>query len=135
MIEKDLSVAARPCASCPYRKDVPSGIWMKEEYDKLPAYDGDVPDQLMKGAIGVFMCHQRDGNLCAGWLACHGARNLLGMRLQAKHADSKVWGYKTDVPVFGSGAEAREHGMRDIAKPGPKAKRLVSKLVEKGKGK
>ena len=54
------------CASCPYRKDVPSGIWEQSEYDKLPKYDGETWEQ----AGALFMCHLRDGCLCGGWLAC-----------------------------------------------------------------
>lgn len=26
-----------PCGTCPYRRDVPAGIWHGEEYAKLPA--------------------------------------------------------------------------------------------------
>ena len=66
-----------PCGSCPYRKDVPSGIWAKSEYDKLPRYDGETWEQDPK----AFMCHQRDGCLCGGWLACHSPRHLLALRL------------------------------------------------------
>lgn len=68
-----------PCGTCPYRRDVPSGVWAAEEYDKLPGYDGDVPDQLRAGAMGLFMCHQRDGCLCGGWLMAHGPDNLLAL--------------------------------------------------------
>jgi hypothetical protein len=60
------TVAKAPCKSCPYRRDVPSGIWHSSEYDKLPQYDGEIVDQLMKGGQALFDCHQRDGNLCAG---------------------------------------------------------------------
>jgi hypothetical protein len=48
MTSEALTCAARPCASCPYRKDVPSGIWAAHEYTKLLAYDGDILDQLAK---------------------------------------------------------------------------------------
>jgi hypothetical protein len=129
-----LTCAARPCASCPYRKDVPSGVWAPDEYDKLVAYDGEMIEQLVNGAIGVFMCHQRDGHLCAGWVAAHGPHDLLGLRLSHKVAP-EVFDYETDIPVFSSGAEAREHGMADIEIPGKKARRLMDSLVKKGKGK
>jgi hypothetical protein len=39
-----------PCPSCPYRKDVPSGVWAPEEYDKLPAYDNDTPSHRLSAA-------------------------------------------------------------------------------------
>ena len=129
-----LTCAARPCASCPYRKDVPSGIWAEHEYEKLIAYDGDVLDQVFAGAEQVFGCHQRDGNLCAGWVACHGAGNLLALRLRGDRVPDETWGYETDVPCFASGAEAARHGVRDMDEPSPKARKLMDKLVEKGKG-
>jgi len=129
-----LTCPPRPCASCPYRKDVPSGIWEQAEYDKLPAYDGEMGEQAANGAIGTFMCHQRDGRLCAGWVAGHGPHNLLALRFNSRRIDDSVWDYKTDTIVFRSGAAARDHGMKDIKKPGKRAVRLMAKLTEKGLG-
>lgn len=114
MKRNPLTVAKTPCGSCPYRCDVPSGIWVQDEYDKLLAYD---PVGMAYQDPHVFECHQRDGNLCAGWLACHGDSLALRLGLSFGDVDPSVIDYKTDVPVFGSGAEAREHGMRDIAAP------------------
>jgi|RhiMethySRZTD1v2_1073278.scaffolds.fasta_scaffold01263_10 hypothetical protein len=124
-----LTVAKRPCGSCPYRKDVPSGVWEKHEYDKLVAYDEITPLQ----PPARFDCHQRDGNLCAGWVACHGLEGPTGLlalrflQFNDRLAD-EVYEYETDVPVFGSGAEAREHGLADIEEPGIKALKLMHKL-------
>jgi hypothetical protein len=122
-----------PCGSCPYRRDVPSGIWEQGEYDKLLKYDGKMADQAVAGAFGVFMCHQRDGNLCGGWLACHGADNLLAMRIACAKGslDASVFDYKTDVPVFRSGRAARKHGIRAIDNPKPRAKRMMAGLLRK----
>jgi hypothetical protein len=128
-----LKAPPTPCGSCPYRRDVPSGIWEQHEYDKLPAYDGEILEQAMVGAFGIFLCHQRDGCLCGGWLACHGPHNLLALRLD-RDVDEAVFDYETDVPVFSSGAEAWRHGMRDIVKPGPKAVRMMAGLMKKGLG-
>ena len=116
---------------------MPSGIWSQDEYDKLPDYDGEIVDQLLKGALAMFMCHQRDGHLCAGWVAAHDAKHLLAFRMapmRKEKIDPAIWDYKTDVPVFSSGAKARTHGMKDIDEPGPKAQRLMGKLLEKGLG-
>ncbi len=124
---KKLSVAKVPCGSCPYRRDVPSGIWEQHEYNKLPGYDGQTWEQEM----ALFMCHQKDGNLCAGWLACHNPRQLLALRLPRKDLDPAVYDYKTDVPVFSSGAEAKKHGMRDIEQPGKKAEKMITGLLRK----
>jgi hypothetical protein len=125
-----LTCAARPCASCPYRKDAPSGLWAAHEYDKLLAYDGEIGEQVMAGAWGVFLCHQRDGHLCAGWVAGHGPHNLLALRVDDE-VDPSVFDYTTDTAVFASGAEARAHGLRDIDQPGAKAQRLMGKLEHK----
>lgn len=118
----------RPCGSCPYRRDVPSGLWAAEEYAKLPGYDGEIIDQLHSGATGLFLCHQRDGCLCGGWLQAHGAENLLATRLN--RVDPSAYGYQSDVPCFGSGAEAAAHGVREIEAPGPEARALIEKLTK-----
>lgn len=132
---KFITCGKAPCKSCPYRTDVPSGVWAENEYVKLPAYDGSCIDQAMKGAVGMFYCHQQDGKLCAGWVATHGAQNLLAMRLgsllENANIDPEIWDYKSPVPVFKSGAEAAEHGKREIMKPGPDTRRMVQQLVRK----
>lgn len=132
MTKKKLTVAKRPCGSCPYRKDVPSGVWAAHEYDKLEAYDGEIWEQVLRGALGRFDCHQRDGHLCAGWVACHGPHNLVALRMQAGKVHRDVWSYQTDVPVWGSGAEAKAHGMAQYEKPPAEASRLQQKLLKLG---
>jgi hypothetical protein len=119
-----LSVAKKPCPSCPYRCDAPSGLWAQEEYEKLPRYDGETWDQHP----ATFYCHQQDGNLCAGWLGTHGAPNLLALRLNPKEIPDEVWDYKSPVPVFASGAEAAKHGMRDVDAPSPEARKMIDRL-------
>lgn len=130
-MSKPCGVMKAPCKSCPYRQDVPSGVWADEEYEKLPGYDGEIIDQLNAGATSLFMCHQKDGNLCAGWLATHGTDNLLALRLHHPEVKDEVWGYESPVPVFSSGAEAAAHGMAEIDQPGPRAKRTINRLVRK----
>lgn len=124
-------VAKAPCKSCPYRQDVPSGVWAPEEYEKLPTYDGEIIDQLQAGALGLFMCHQKDGCLCAGWLATHGTDNLLALRMNGAKVKDEVWGYKTKVPVWSSGQEACDHGLADIEQPGDQANRVINRLTRK----
>lgn len=118
-----------PCGTCPYRQDVPSGIWDPSEYAKLPRFDGTIADQLLLGAAGLFMCHQRDGCLCGGWLATHGPENLLALRMSK--VDPSTWDYDPPTPVWSSGAEAAAHGMRDVHKPGVAAKRKMKGLARK----
>ena len=113
-----------PCGSCPYRKDVPSGIWERHEYDKLPSYDGPTWAQ----SPIPFLCHQCNGCLCGGWLACHDPQQLLALRFPLK-IDPSVYDYTTDVPVFRSGAEARAHGIENIAAPTTKARKMIDGLI------
>lgn len=123
MTKQTLKAPSKPCGSCPYRRDVPSGIWAQHEYDKLLEYDGPTWGQ----SFAIFMCHQRDGNLCAGWLACHDPQELLALRIpRATPVDPSVFSYKTTVPVFASGAEARAHGLRDYKDPPVKARRMIA---------
>ncbi len=114
-----------PCGSCPYRCDVPSGIWDRTEYLKLLDYDGPTMGQ----SPALFFCHQKDGHLCAGWLACHDTDHLLALRFQ--RVDASAYGYESPVPVFRSGAAACEHGMKKIRRPDELARRMINKLVRK----
>lgn len=131
MTEK-LTLRDRPCHSCPYRRDVPSGVWATEEYDKLLPYDGETYEQ----PPGPFLCH--DGNakndLCRGWAECHG-RELLSLRLAvATHqmdGDEYAKLGDCDVPLFDSAAEAAEHGRREIDAPGPEAGKRIAILTSK----
>lgn len=118
-----------PCGSCPYRQDVPSGVWAADHYELLPLYDGPTYQQKHE----LFMCHQQDGHLCGGWLACHGRQELLAIRLGLSLGvvHPSVLDYGTTIPLWGSGAEACEHGLRDIDAPGPEASRMIENLARK----
>lgn len=124
-----ITVRKRPCPSCPYRCDAPSGIWAAEEYDKLPAYDGDVPEQVMARATGLFHCHSQQEKLCAGWVGCHDMTQSFAIRFNSRDVDPAVFDYVSPVPLFGSGAEAAEHGKRDLSKPGAEARRKIGQLL------
>jgi len=119
----------RPCASCPYRRNVPSGVWDATEYSKLPEYDGDMGTQ----PVAVFHCHQKDGTVCSGWLGHRNPDDLLAVRLGliSGRLDPSCVDYTTDVPLFASGAEAAEHGVRDITAPSEAACNTIEKLVRK----
>jgi hypothetical protein len=121
-----LTVRPRPCSCCPYRRDVPSGIWAAEEYDALVRYDAPIDQQ----PASLFLCHQRDDHLCAGWAGCHDMWDTLAARIAAvqDRIDPAVFDYVSPVPLFGSGTEAAEHGKRDIAAPGPDAQRTMDQL-------
>lgn len=126
------SVRRRPCPTCPYRRDVPSGIWSEEEYALLPLYDGDGVAQYEAGAFRVFDCHAADGHLCAGWAGHREDPNdLLALRLAVARGavDPEALLYSTRVPLFPSGAEAARHGLRDILNPGRAAREAIAKIA------
>lgn len=123
-----------PCASCPYRQDVPSGVWHESEYEKLEKYDGDIGDQMQHfpESCHAFSCHQGDGQLCSGWLGHRDPTELIAVRLgvSSGNLDPSVIDYTTDVPLFASGEEAAEHGRREIDAPSPKAQRTIEKVTK-----
>lgn len=127
--EKVRGPAKNPCGSCPYRRDVPSGVWDSTEYAKLPPYDRPTSQQ----PPGVFLCHQQDGRVCAGWAGCHDMEESLGLGLAAvtgteAHVVEAVRDYSTSVPLFATGAEAAAHGTAESVDPGEKALRTIDKL-------
>ncbi|WP_438453364.1 DUF6283 family protein [Streptomyces asiaticus] len=126
--------APRPCNSCPYRRDAPSGIWAQEEYDKLRRYDAPTPDQPQ----ALFQCHQADGDsdarrICAGWAGCHGG-HLLALRIAVLEGRIEASTYRaaseyvSPVPLFASGREAAAHGQAGIDHPSDEADRLIAKI-------
>jgi hypothetical protein len=131
MDTKQHHALAAPCKSCPYRQDVPSGVWAAEEYQKLPKYDGEIIEQLTQGATGLFLCHQHNNALCSGWLGCHGPDGLLAMRLNFERVEPEAYNYETDVALFSSGAEAAAHGMKEIEKPSCTARQTIDRLGKK----
>lgn len=119
-------VRSMPCSSCPYRRDVPSGVWAFEEYEKLRDYDAPTGSQ----PFAEFGCHATPTALCHGWAVVHSNRGrefeLLALRLH---------GYPPipppGVPLFGSGEEAADHGQRDIERPTEEATTTVDRLLRK----
>lgn len=116
-----------PCASCPYRTSVASGIWHEEEYSKLERYDRDLADQ----PPAVFVCHQGSRDICAGWLGHRDPAELLAVRLGviSGEIDAACLTYETSAPLFASGAEAAAHGRREIEQPGEKAVAAIAKII------
>lgn len=121
-------LATGPCLACPYRRDVASGVWHSDEYEKLPLYDGPTASQ----PIAAFMCHAELNNYCFGWVVCHSNRGhdheLLALRLR---------GFG-DLPgpqpgFFKSGRQACRHGKNNIEQPTAKSVVLAEKLLMKYK--
>jgi hypothetical protein len=119
-----------PCASCPYRKSVPSGLWHESEYRKLERYDGETHEQQ---TVNLFSCHQGEGDICSGWLGHRDPLDMLAVRigLSMGTIDGRSAEYTTTVPLFASGREAAEHGMQDIETPSDDAVEAIQKIVKK----
>jgi hypothetical protein len=72
----------KPCASCPYRKDVPIGTWHRSELENLLANDKDE----MHG--NLFACHKfrhrpkEEHDACAGWVLDQKERGLPSIRFR-----------------------------------------------------
>lgn len=128
--------APRPCDSCPYRRDVPAGVWADSEYDKLPHYDEPTYAQPPQ----VFVCHQQDGRVCAGWAGCHDGVNLLSLRIAVlggalSSADYEATvDYACPVPLFTSGQAAAEHGRAGVEQPDASARRVIAKISRRRPG-
>lgn len=119
-----------PCGSCPYRCDTPSGIWDASEYDKLPRYDAPTADQPAL----LFLCHQQDGRICAGWAGCHDMEESLAARIAVLDGEltpdeyQYLLDYAAGVPLFESGRSAADHGQADVGNPGQRARQMARTL-------
>lgn len=127
MSEK-LAMHREPCASCPYRRDTPPGVWAAEEYRKLPAWD------QWFGGGGVFLCHHSTvverKTVCRGWLVVHGdnmiARLTAMNGVELTEENQKM----TQQPLYRSGAEACRAGLRGVQKPKADAVQVIQKLTK-----
>ena len=122
MNNKPLNCAPNPCNSCPYRKDTPPGIWAREEYDKLPAWD----DKM--SFAGVFHCHNAPDAVCRGWLEVH--QDNLSVRLttfRINWDDSNS--QPTKVALYASGEEARRAGIKGIKRPSLRARLKIGQIL------
>jgi hypothetical protein len=58
-----------------------------------------------------------------------------GLRLVAREMEHEeveaIRSYESPVPLFASGAEAAEHGRRDLGAPGPRTQRMHEKLARR----
>lgn len=118
-----------PCASCPYRRSAPSGLWDAAEYQKLPDYDADTAEQPPE----LFLCHQGDNDVCSGWLGHADPAELLAVRLgvMAGTVDPSCLDYRTSADLFDSGEAAATHGRRDLEDPSPEARQAIAKISRK----
>lgn len=73
--KKQLFECTSPCKSCPYRKDAKLAFWSIEEFEHLLEAEADP-----LGA--VYMCHQKNGSACIGWLMNQDERDLPSIALR-----------------------------------------------------
>lgn len=123
-------IRSQPCSACPYRRDVPSGVWAAECYDLLPPYDAPTGEQ----PPNPFGCHATPGFQCHGWAVVHSNRghehDLLALRLLEFMGEAIDLPLAT-TPMFASGAEAAEHGKAEIEHPSIIALHTAARLVSK----
>ncbi len=121
------TVRPSPCDACPYRKDVPSGVWHHDEYEKLRPYDNPTPEQ----PFAPFACHATPKHYCHGWAVVHTNRghefDLIALRIHPCHVPPAA------VPLFESGNAAADHGQKDVKKPSPAAVKVSTTLVKRHK--
>jgi len=121
-----LRVPPVPCPSCPYRRDVPSGVWTRDEYEKLRGYDD--PQE----SFAPFHCHQQlvtgEETVCRGWLSV--ARESAAARIAVLEGRVRDEDRYDDVAVelWPTGHAAADHGERDVDNPGPEARAMIEKL-------
>lgn len=64
-----------PCKSCPYRKDAKLAFWSRDEFKDLLVNEVDY-----FGA--TYLCHQKNGSICVGFLMNQDARGFPSIRLR-----------------------------------------------------
>lgn len=126
--------ADQPCRWCPFRRDVPSGIWAPEEYAKLAARDVETVYQ----PVEIFACHLygkgERRRYCAGAAGCYDADHLLALRVGLMNGEitpevaDQIRTYVSPVPLFSTGVEAALHGMAEITNTSTEARAAMDKL-------
>lgn len=122
----------QPCASCPYRVNVPSGIWHPDEYAKLERYDGEIHEQIQNDGTRVFSCHQDGVAVCSGWLGHREEpSDLIAVRMGIidGQLDPSCAEYTTQTALFPSGHEAAKQGRRDLEHPSNRAQKAMRKIM------
>jgi len=71
----------RPCKTCPYRKDVPVGVWDPVEFQNLLEQDARQFGRMFD-CHGEIAKQPADRELCAGWLLDQQRRGLPSIALR-----------------------------------------------------
>lgn len=83
MMKKQLFECTSPCQSCPYRKDAKLQFWSVEEFKDLIKNESS--------ELGsVYLCHQKNGSICVGFLMNQEARGLPSIMLRLALSNHNV---------------------------------------------
>lgn len=135
--DSDAADTGTPCSSCPYRADVPSGVWDWDEYEKLRRYDEDPanPDKAIEVIGEVFLCHQPVGSpeaVCRGWAEVHYDTPAVRMAMITGKIDpDTLTDPRPGVTLFPSGATAADHGQAEIDSPSAAARSTITKVARR----
>jgi uncharacterized protein DUF6283 len=88
---------------------------------------------------GIWLCHvtgtaDEAHRVCAGWAGWHDGDHLLAIRVAvitetiSPDTAQRVIDYTSPTPLFASGAEAADHGERDLVSPSLAALRAMDKI-------
>ena len=126
-----LIVPTKPCESCPYRKDVPRGIWDKSEYEKLRDYDDGPQGQQ---SFSAFLCHHSpqigQDAVCRGWLSVHSESVAVRLMIIKGTVTPEQVYAETPCELYASGNEAADAGIKGIKRPSIKAREAIGKLTK-----
>ena len=116
-------VRKKACSACPFRKDVPSGVWDFAEYEKLRPFDNETWEQ----PAAAFMCHATPDFYCHGWAVVGTSRgrefDLLALRLRPCEIP------EPSTEMFASGNEAADWGQELADEPPIEAQAAIVKLT------
>lgn len=126
-----MHVDARPCSSCPYACATPPGVWVAEEYERLPNWDeGHYPPEA-----GIFLCHHstlgKKETVCRGWLSV--AADSIAVRLammDGKITPEQAYA-EVDVDLYATGQEACDAGLAGVEHPDAAAQKVIDKIIRK----
>ena len=117
-------IRKKACSACPYRKDVPSGVWDHAEYEKLRPYDAETWEQ----PSAAFMCHATPDFYCHGWAVVHTSRDhqydLLALRFRPCEIP------EPSTEFFETADEAADWGQELADAPPDEAIATIEKLTK-----
>ena len=130
--DRTMRYPKEPCASCPYRRDTPPGIWDASEYEKLRHYVEPFPETGLP-ILAPFLCHLspqlKEKAICRGWLAVE--RDSVAARIALIQQTIPLDEFKgaPHAALYATGAEAAEAGLAGIEEPSDAARRCIHRLL------